>query len=260
MSTEKSPFADDPLTPGIGWMAKCVAMAAIIGAGTFFGQLQNTCIALLTGFTVIRGIMPFLSSMLELRTDQGHCAEEQEAIAEIPVENREHVNALAEEEDKSGRVFELVIWILASRDRMSPKTAVDVFLTRFDTYWENRLSVLDEAADQAPVLGLGGSLLGLAAGLQTFSASSREATPGNPGVLFEALSTMCLTTLAGCGAYMIIAGLSRLAHNAVANHRAALKTIGNEFSSDSEETNAEDDDEESPDDDDDLFDLIRGAA
>lgn len=259
MSEQESAFARDPIGPGVGWMTKCVGIAAIIGAGAFFGQLKNTCLVLLGGFTVIRGIVPFLSGMQELRTDQDRCAEEQEALSTISVNNVDQVRALSDEDDEAGSVFKMVQWIIDCRDRMAPETSVEVFLSRFDAYWEDRLSVLDEAADQGPVFGLGGSLLGLTAGLETFAAGAGGAEPGNPGVLFSALSTMCLTTLAGCGAYMIIAGLSRLAQNAVAHHRAALKAIGNQFIRKDDEPDTGDNDDDGTDDDDDLYDL-QGAA
>lgn len=211
-----------PGSAGMGWALTCGGMAGVVAAGWFAGQLSNTCLGLIGGFTAIRAIKPYAGSMSELASDKRLCRDEVDALTGTPIEDIEDLFGI--DETRSGSVFKLVKLLTVSSNRTTKAEAVASFFEAFDSYWESRLSPLQDAADQAPVLGLAGSLLGIVAALAALGGGA-----ANNQALFDGMSTMALTTLTGGGAYVLISGLARDASNQVAKHRSDLMSVATMF-------------------------------
>jgi len=75
------------------------------------------------------------------------------------------------DESDAGSVFKLAKVITTSSNRATKQEASDTFFSSYDSYWERVLSPLEDAADQAPVLGLSGTLLGMVAALPSLGAA-----------------------------------------------------------------------------------------
>lgn len=204
-----------PGVHGVGWCGKCLGMAGAVGVGWSVGQLSSTCLGLIGGFTVLRAIGPYLGSMSELAADKRLSKDERNALIGTPIEDIEDIFGI--DETQAGSVFKLAKMLCMSSNRISKKESTESFFEAFDSYWDERLSPLQDAADQAPVLGLAGSLLGIVAALAALGGGDA----GNQA-LFDAMSTMALTTLFGGGAYILISGLARDASNQIAKHRSDL--------------------------------------
>lgn len=222
MSGNEQSFGGTPGTDGIGWTLKCGGMAGAVAIGWSVGQLSNTCLGLIGGFTAIRAVKPYVGSMSELAADKRLCKDERDALIGTPIEDIEDVFGI--DVAQAGSVFKLAKMLCISSNRVSKKEAVKAFFAAFDAYWNARLSPLQDAADQAPVLGLAGSLLGIVAALAALGGGD-----ANNQALFDAMSTMALTTLSGGGAYILISGLARDAANQVAKHRSDLMFIAKMF-------------------------------
>ena len=139
---------------------------------------------------------------------------------------------------------------------MSKQEAADLFLDVAEQNWNAELMPLTTSSEQAPLLGLGGSLVGMIGGISSLSgAISVNAADGMlPGFLdlVNSMSTMITTTLAGCfGAFLLI-GLSAIANSGLARHLAELRMIATLMIGDTD--NGDDEDEN------DDYLLSRGAA
>ncbi|TWU59590.1 MotA/TolQ/ExbB proton channel family protein [Crateriforma conspicua] len=230
MSSHERAFGGPP--PGSGgmeWGAKCGLMAGVVGVGWSVGQLSNTCLGLIGGFTAFRAVKPYVGAMSELSADKRLCRDEREALIGTPIDDIEDVFGI--DESQAGSVFRLAKLLCSTSNRVSKEEVTTAFFAAFDAYWEERLSSLQDAADQAPVLGLAGSLLGIVAALAALGSSAADNQ-----ALFDAMSTMALTTLLGGSAYVLISGLARDAANQVARHRSDLMFVAKMLSRGDEDT------------------------
>lgn len=203
---------------GLGWMFKCAAMAGIVAIGWRVGQLGYTCLALIAGYTALRAVIPYFSNMRAMATDRTKCAAERMGLIGTPTSDIADIHAI--DDTQAGSVFKLVKLVCRSSDRASRLEVIESFFAAFDAYWDERLGPLQDAADEAPVLGLSGSLLGIVAALGALSTGVSDNQ-----ALFDGMSTMALTTLAGGAAYILISGLSRDAANQVQKHRSDLMFV-----------------------------------
>lgn len=203
---------------GTAWIGKCFLMVCIVGVGAAIGKLSITCIGLILVFTLFRAVIPYFNLVNELRNDRCECRLEREALMEIPT------NDLAElieiDNDEDGSVMKMARLAALSSDQMTVKQIWETFSSSYDSYWDSKMGPLQDSADQAPVLGLAGSLLGIVAALSALGSGAAD-----NNALFEAMSTMALTTLVGGGAYVLISGLYRDAFNQVESHRSDLLFI-----------------------------------
>lgn len=202
---------------GIRWIALCLLMGAAVLAGRLTGQLSDVCLLLILGFSIHRAVLPYFWAMEELKFDKMLCSHERPALAEVSVDKLDQLSEINARE--AGSVFKLA-QLVGSTEKRNRKGGIPAFFEAFDSHWNRRLSSIQDAADQAPVLGLAGSLLGIIDALSVLASPSQDQQ-----ALYAAMSTMALTTLAGGAAYILISGLFREASNAVEHHRSDLTFI-----------------------------------
>lgn len=205
---------------GAAWGLGCIAMSCAVVAGYACGQLLWSCLGLIAAFAVWRGGLPYLKHFGpggELPADRKDCRDEREILIDVPAERKEEV--LSIDSDGVGSVMHLVRMAAGSHGRLTPDELWETFAGLFDSHWEQRLGPLKDAAEQAPVLGLAGSMLGLVDALSVLAAGADKAA------LYEAMSTTSLTTLAGGAAYVLLSGLHRAASNQVNSHRGDLEFV-----------------------------------
>lgn len=218
-------FSGATSEPGVSWMINLSIIVSVIGVGWYAGRLQETTLIVIGVFVFLRGVVPYLKTMSALKVDKHRCFLEREQFIKA-FSSAENVNKLLSFNTKdAGSVFLLFQAIQTScLEGLDPIKATKLFLERFDNYWTERLSSLNEASDQSPVLGLGGSLLGFVSALGNFPIEGEGG-----GSLFAALATVSTTTLAGCCGYLLLSGLLMAANNAVEQHRADLQEIADQF-------------------------------
>jgi len=117
---------------------------------------------------------------------------------------------------EAGTVLRMYAAIKASEGRMSKNETIDVFLAVERHRWQEQLISLDNAADQTPVLGLAGSLIGI---LGSLGAGA------NIEMLQQAMSVMISTTLLGCCGAVWLIRLHGIGQSAIDRHVAELEII-----------------------------------
>lgn len=210
--------APRPYREGSEWMAKCCGLIAAIACGWVMGELQLFCLVAIAAFVVVQGLIPFFRVTQRLAIDQGRCQFEVQELKTSGLELAERLPGLDRAE--MGTVFRLAIAVQQSTGRTSKEEAATRFLDNDAESWQHAVSPLDNSSEQAPLLGLGGSLLGILQSLNQLGDLE-----GGLGALGEAMSTMVSTTLVGCGCALLLMGLAAIANNAVARHLTYLRRI-----------------------------------
>lgn len=206
-------------TAGLRWILACAAMAAVIAAGWMLNQLTACSLLLIVSFTIVRGVVPYFASTNHVAKDQGLCQEERSAL--VSTAAADSAELLSVDTTTAGSVFKLGSQIVAAGKHSDQ--AVRAFFAAFDSYWSKRLAPMQDAADQAPVLGLAGSLIGIADAIQSLANGNDNEN------LYSSLAVMALTTLCGGAAYILISGLARDAEGRVAQHRSDLQHVAGFF-------------------------------
>jgi biopolymer transport protein ExbB/TolQ len=201
---------------GRQWIAKCLLFVLIIVTGWLVDYLQTACVVAIGLFIVAQGILPFLAIAKDLQADRRQCREEKRVLQQSAAS--EAGRLLEIDVTEAGSIFKLLAAIKRAAGRVAQEEAAERFLAAMEQQWQERLRPLDDAAEQAPVLGFGGSLLGILSGLGSMQ------TLGDAG--FSAgVATMASTSLIGCVGALVQAGLASSAQAAVTRHLAELRVI-----------------------------------
>ena len=210
MSALATPYFGQRPNADLRRTALGVAMlASAIAAGWWFGQLTIVCLVMIGLHVWWQGLIPISRAIGEIDTDTHHCAEEMGAFQRAPVESLSVFETL--DTSDAGSLMKLVAAVALSGDRMEPERALEIHLKEIRQPQEARLKQAATAAEQATMLGLGGSFLGLLGSLQ----GGAELTDG--------VGTMLLTTLAGVLGAFALMGLGGAAGRALDRHMNDLE-------------------------------------
>ena len=241
MSTART-FFGDTFGEGMQWTFKSLFVALIIGIGWKTGYLQETCIGVIAAFVFLQGFLPYCRLAIRLNKDRHKCREEKIALQDFPVENA-HRFAEIDARD-AGSIFKLVAAIEANRDRMGKSEAANLFLGVAEQEWKSELRPVVTSAELSPFLGLGGSLIGMIAGIASLAAAmggnSADEMLTSLSPLFNSMSVMMTTTLTGCFGAFLLTGLAAIATNSIERHLADLRMIAGLMANDEEHDDSDD--------------------
>jgi len=219
---------------GRKWMVQCATMAGVIGAGWVTGQLQFTCVAVIGTFVFSFGLVPFWSLAKSLKLDSQRCLDEKGVLQTSRIEVADKIARVNQAD--MGSVFLLLASIKNSEGRVGKRQAVKLFLEVAREQWLEMLSPVQIAAEQAPLLGLFGSLLGILSSLNNSAGDiSLEAS----------MATMVSTTIIGCAGAFLLIGLAARGGKAVDRHIAELEFLASLILSNFEENEEGNDEIES---------------
>jgi len=227
-------FSQKPWGDGLLWATKCVGLASVIGAGWMTGYLQATCVMAIIGFVVWQGLLPFAGLSRDLDLDIQRCHGEKVELQDCGIELASAFTNLDTRE--SGSIFRLCVAIKKNEDRLNKAEAVGLFLEVAEKHWKKKLLPIDNAAEQAPLLGLGGSLLGILGALANLANTGAESVG-----LHQSMAVMVSTTLAGCAGALLLIGLAAIARGAIDRHLAELQLIAALLFGSDEKVNQNDD-------------------
>ena len=211
----------DPIGAGASWVFKCALIGAAVAASWYAGYLQEATLSAIGLFAALQVLRPYFADMAELSADIQQSAAEAEALAEIAVSDVEGLEGIDIED--AGSVFKMLRAVIDNRGRMSAREATNAYRARLHAYWSKRLAGLSEAGDIAPMMGLGGSLLGLTGTLNAMDGG------GGMAAMTGSLATMFTTTLAGCATYLVAIGLSSNAQATLQSFDADLEVVANQL-------------------------------
>ena len=202
------------------WTVKCVLIAGAIAFGWIWDCLKTTCSSVIALFVVSEGVLPYLKFVRGIKHDQLLCRVALEHMQEMETEWREEWDQyLAAKDLKDASSLEKMYAAMQQSCETSSKQKVaKSFLALEGERWRQQLTSLEVAAQQTPMLGLGGSLIGC--------LSSLVATAGSPG-LQDSMATMFLTTLVGCAGSFYLLGLSEIGNGRIDRHIAELEAVAN---------------------------------
>ena len=198
-----------------GLVLASAAAAAGLAAAHAAGFLAEAGAALVAAVVFAGAYLPYVRGMAELAADVDECAADRHALTEIDLDRADGVVAEAAE---GGASSVLTLAATAARACLrggggGPKA----FFAAFDAHWQALLGPIRVVAEVAPVLGLLGSLIAIAAAVRALAAG-----PGGDDALYDALATMAFTTIAGGAGMLFASELHRRAADRVAAHRADL--------------------------------------
>jgi biopolymer transport protein ExbB/TolQ len=210
-------FTEDPKRDGRVWMRKCFVLGSIVLVGWLTGYLQAASILAIAIFGVVQGILPYRSVIAAYLRDANSCRQEKAALQNLTFAQAANIAQI--QTPNMGTLFRGVQFILAQQDRLDGKAALSVFLALERSIWEKRLAPLANSVEQAPTLGLFGTVVGLALGMGELTASA------GPQGMVAAIGTALGTTLAGCVAGFLLSGLYSIAETGVERHLAEIKLL-----------------------------------
>jgi hypothetical protein len=212
---------------GFSWFVTCGVFAGVICLGRSANLLTEACVALIAGYAIMFGVLPFLAGKRELDDAVDKSAVEHDDLTAAPSNQTEKLLAL--DDSAGGSVHVITKTLALSNGRGSKEAVTESVLECFDEHWGAKIADLNDVAVYCQSLGIGGTMLGLAD-----IAHVLEANAGNAGV-GSAIAVMVLTTLAGLAGFILVSGLARRLAKAVAAHRKDLKYVAVMFQRESDQ-------------------------
>ena len=220
-------FGANPFVEGMQWTGKWLVLSGAVFVGSMLDCLQEVSVAVIVIFVSLQGFRPFLRFTRSLVADRKKCRKETDDLKEVGIENAKHLRHL--DTSQAGSVLCLANAIHSSSDRLNKKEAGELFLAVAEQEWDAECVPIATSAQQAPILGVLGSLLGLMSGIGRLTVAMAGDGPEEMQVafsqLFNAMGTMVTTTLAGCAGALLLSGLAAISHSAVQRHIAELRMI-----------------------------------
>ncbi len=157
------------------------------------GRLQTVCLIVIGGLTLYRVFVDYFRRFASMLTiDAKRSAEE---FNELKSVSADQIKELATIDTRgTGSLFQIISAIAKYSDRASKEVIVRRHLKVLRESLEAALQPVQDAVQKCPMLGLGGSLLGMLSALHEFSIG------GDPAAVSAGMSMMVSTTLAGCAA------------------------------------------------------------
>lgn len=209
-------FSESPTAECSRWLAKCGALAAGVGVGWGVGLLQEASVGAIGTFTFAQGLRPAAAVARELWRDIQSCSAERSLLQQISSSDAERV-ANGGGHD-AGTLFRLIQFALRNQGRVSKEEAAKLFVAIEEYEWDRRLEPLANARDQAPTLGMFGTVIGLGAGVSELADGS-----GGSAGMAVAIGTALTTTLAGCAGAFVLVGLHSILRRRVDRHLAEVR-------------------------------------
>lgn len=225
MSTQL--FATAPLESGGRWLAAIAAGCGLAFLGWRYGYLQESCLALIAGLVLLRGILPFASIAKFLVADAAGSKAEVELLQDIEVTRADELlEAIGEDSCSAMRMFEAEV---RNADRLPRGVAAHGYVDGLVSDLKKSSAVPELTGEICPLAGLGGSLIGLGTalpGLSTLIQRSGESS-GNAEIaeVFSSFGTVTSTTLAGCIGAAVCLGLHSILEQAISKHECDLRRI-----------------------------------
>lgn len=211
MSHSAQVFAQRPDWLWWGWSSKCVAIAVTIIVGWMIGQLLIVSVLAILSFVATQGVRPSRSLAVAIADDASLCRDEKSELQRLGPDAFEYLDQI--DTSDAGSLLRLLLAIRLTSDRTDTSEALDHLTRVAKQSWERQLAPIDLAAEQAPLMGLGGSLLGLATSLS-----------GGQGTdLMAGIGTMVCTTMAGCAGSFLLLGLASINRTSIDRHIAELR-------------------------------------
>ena len=184
-------------------------IVSVITAGWISNQITNVCLLLIASHVFWNGVRPLWHIVSGVGNDASKCAQELNEFQNASLENLCVLKSI--DTSDGGSLMQLVATVARSGDRMTPERALDIHLNSIrQPYIEHSLKAAT-TAEQATMLGLGGSFIGLLSSL-------------NGGAdLAAGVGTMLLTTVAGVLGAFLLMGLLDVANKSVEQHISDLR-------------------------------------
>jgi len=237
-------FQTNLAAQGTRWILMCVLVVAAIAAGWHYDQLSLACNVVIVAFVLIQGVAPYLALQASFMKDVEECRQDLKPFQSLSIGKLLEVAKMPS--DGACSLTKLIIGMLSNRDRMTKSDALQFSLDLARRDWEAKAAPLETASDVAPMLGLGGSLVGLLSGLaamaQSFNSADGLVMDTGLGTLMAGMSTMITTTIFGCLGALLMIGLASRSNKAIDRHIAELGMVGSLVLDDEYEDEPDDDD------------------
>ncbi len=211
-----------------GWLILCAAFVAAAWAGIQSDQLFLTTLGLIFGFVLAQGVIPALILILELQGDAKKCRREESVFRTITLE--ELRNLPRRSRRRTGSLYALIYAVCFHASRITKSQAVESFLKVVAETYRARLERIQLSSEQAPLLGLAASMVGILLTLlhlgTAMQSQDQEVIRASFADAFSAFSVMVATTLAGCAGSFVVMGLASIADTAANRHLAELRLLG----------------------------------
>ena len=158
-----------------------------------------------------------LAGQGSLTLDVSRCGEEKGLLQRIAANLWQQI--AADHGQGSGSLMRLTVALLREPPERR-RSALREFIQLARCRWEAYLQLVETTAATATMLGLGGSLIGLAAALQKMGAAEGVKS------LAPAMHLMVTTTVLGCAGAMLLIGLEARGRSALNSHLAELELWG----------------------------------
>lgn len=203
-----------PLREGFEWTGKSVACVGLIGTGWQLGKLQLAVNSVIGGFVLTQGVIPFVRLSRRIGADR-RC--NFKAVRELQEYGTDWIAALVNQDlTGAGTIYECLAAIQAADGRLNNDDVAEELLEVVKQDLQAMLLPLEAAAALTPVLGLGGSILGVI-GILTAG--------GDDAAVQAAMTTMFSSTGVGCAASFLLGGLAAIGQSAINRHMSAVKLV-----------------------------------
>ena len=206
------------------WTAIWAMLIAAVMCGWVTGHLSLASMIVIGVFVIWQGLLPYGRFVRPLAGDIAACSEEKQIIQQLTQEKLDQLRSL--NAPGSGSLLRLLQAMLQQQDPRRRQAALHQFLLVARRRWEALLEPVETAAGMAPMLGLGGSLIGMVDALRHLANVGLQ---DGPGSLIEAMVTMASTTMAGCIGALLLIGLVELGRTALNTHLAELEMWGGQL-------------------------------
>ncbi|MCA9026707.1 MAG: MotA/TolQ/ExbB proton channel family protein [Planctomycetaceae bacterium] len=210
-------FRQNPNRDSLRWMLTWVLLIVAITIGWFLEQLTPACLLAIGLFVIVQGLIPYYQFSGSLTLDVSRCGEEKGLLQRIAANLWQQI--AADHGQGSGSLMRLTVALLREPPERR-RSALREFIQLARCRWEAYLQLVETTAATATMLGLGGSLIGLAAALQKMGAAEGVKS------LAPAMHLMVTTTVLGCAGAMLLIGLEARGRSALNSHLAELELWG----------------------------------